>query len=99
MQEGNVKTLQRNLDPVTGKLITPLLNNSKSTEISSLFGKESWRLLHLCGIKGRSFLKKTASSWEDDSDYKMLENIVKNLVVVNGVTESSFTYQDSPEQV
>ena len=78
---------KENLDHVTGKLITPLLNNSKSTEISSLFGKESWRLLHLCGIKGRSFLEKPASSWEDDSDYKMLKNIVKNFVVVNDVAE------------
>ena len=78
---------RENLDPVTGKLITPLLSNSKSTEISTLFGKESWRLLHLCRIKGKSFLEKPASSWKDCSDYTMLKNIVKNFVVVNDVAE------------
>ena len=78
---------RENLDPVTGKLITPLLSNSKSTEISTLFGKESWRLLHLCRIKGKSFLEKPTSSWKDCSDYTMLKNIVKNFVVVNDVAE------------
>ena len=78
---------RENLDPVTGKLITPLLSNSKSTEISTLFGKESWRLLHLCRIKGKSFLEKPASSWKDCSDYTMLKNIVKNFVVLNDVAE------------
>ena len=47
-----------NLGPVKGKLVTPMIGNWKSIEISKLFGKESWRLLRLCGIKGKSFLEK-----------------------------------------
>lgn len=76
-----------NLGPVKGKLITPVISNLKSIEISNLFGKESWRLLRLCGIEGKSFLDKPASSWENCSDYKMLQNIVSNFVVVNDVAE------------
>ena len=72
---------------ITGKLITPLLSNSRSTLIYNLFGKESWRLLRLCGVEGKSFLEHPVSSWDEHSDYKMLENIVKNVVVVNDVAE------------
>ena len=75
------------LEPVKGKLITPMISEMKSIEISILFGRESWRLLRLCGIEGKSFLVKTASSWENCNDYKMLKNIVSNFVVVNDVAE------------
>ena len=64
-----------------------MINEMKSIEISILFGKESWRLLRLCGIEGKSFLVQTASSWENCNDYKMLKNIVSNFVVVNDVAE------------
>ena len=82
-----LKHYSENLSPVKGKLITPDISNMNSIEISSLFGKESWRLLHLCRIEGKSFLEKTPSSWENDNDYKILKNIVKNFVVVNDVAE------------
>ena len=72
-----------NLVPVTNK---PDLSNLKSIEISKLFGRESWRLLHLCRIEGKSFLEKPAASWDDCSDYKMLEKIVEKFVVVNDMT-------------
>ena len=75
------------LEPVKGKLITPMISEMKSIEISILFGRESWRLLRLCGIEGKSFLVQTASSWENCNDYKMLKNIVSNFVVVNDVAE------------
>ena len=32
-----------NLEPVKGKLVTPIINEMKSIEISNLFGKESWK--------------------------------------------------------
>ena len=76
-----------NLGPVKGKLVTPMISKLKTIEISVLFGKESWRLLRLCGIEGKSFLEKTASSWENCGDYKIMENIVSNFVVVNDVAE------------
>ena len=76
-----------NLGPVTGKLIIPELINFKSIDISVLFGKESWRLLHLCRIEGKSFLDKPVCSWKNCSDYKKLEIIVENFVVVNDVAE------------
>ena len=82
-----LKHYTENLGPVKGKLITPDISNLNSIDISTLFGKESWRLLHLCGIEGKSFLEKPASCWENCNDYKMLENIVKNFVVVNDVAE------------
>ena len=43
-------------EPVKGKLITPMISEMKSIEIMILFGRESWRLLRLCGIEGKSFL-------------------------------------------
>ena len=82
-----LKHYTENLSPVKGKLITPDISNKNSIEISTLFGKESWRLLHLCRIEGKSFLAKPPSSWENDSDYKILKHIVKNFVVVNDVAE------------
>ena len=93
-----LKHYTENLSPVKGKLITPDISNMNSIEISSLFGKESWRLLHLCRIEGKSFLEKTPSSWENDNDYKMLKNIVKNFVVVNDVAERAVC-KESSEQV
>ena len=75
------------LESIRGKLITPDISNAKSISISNLFGKESWRLLRLCGIEGKSFLEKPASSWENCNDYKMLQNIVSNFAVVNDVAE------------
>ena len=82
-----LKHYKEHLPSITGKLITPLLSETSSTNISILFGEESWRLLRLCGIEGKSFLEKPASSWNNCSDYKMLGNIVKNFVVVNDVAE------------
>ena len=41
------------LESIRGKLITPDISNVKSISISNLFGKESWRLLRLCGIEGK----------------------------------------------
>ena len=82
-----LKHYTENLSPVKGKLITPDISNKNSIEISTLFGKESWRLLHLCKIEGKSFLAKPPSSWETDSDYKILKHIVKHFIVVNDVAE------------
>ena len=76
-----------NLGHVKGKLMTPMINKMKSIEISILFGKESWRFLRLCGIEGKSFLVKTASSWDNCSEYIMLKDIVSNFVVVNDAAE------------
>ena len=72
---------QKTLVLVKGKLITPVISNIKSIE--NLFGKESWRLLRLCGIQGKSFLEKPASTWKDCSEFKMMQNIASNFVVVN----------------
>ena len=53
------------LEPVKGKLITPMISEMKSIEISILFGRESWRLLCLCGIEGKTlFLVQTDLHWK-----------------------------------
>ena len=81
------KVMLKHFTENLGKLITPDLSNLKSIEISKLFGRESWKLLHICRIEGKSFLAKSATSWDNCSDYKMLEKIVENFVVVNDVAE------------
>ena len=75
------------LENMKGKLITPDLRNVKALKMSTLFGKESWRLLRLCGIQGKSFLEKPASSWDTCKEYKELKEIISNFVVVNDVAE------------
>ena len=76
-----------NLEPIKGKLITPITSDLKSVQISKLFGRESWRLLCACGIEGKSFLQKAASDWESCDEFKKLQNVVSNFAVVNDVAE------------
>ena len=75
------------IENIKGKLITPDLRNIQVLNISTLFGKESWRLLRLSGIQGKSFLDKPASSWDSYKEYKELKEIVSNFVAVNDVAE------------
>ena len=78
-----INAYEEDLGHITGKLVTPVIDNVKSVE--KLFGKESWRLLRLCGIEGKSFLENPAYTWKDCSDFKIMQNIVSNFVVVNDV--------------
>ena len=80
-----LKHYTEDLGVVKGKLIIPEISNIKSIE--NLFGKESWRLLRLCGIQGKSFLKNPASTWKDCSEFKLMQNIASNFVVVNDAAE------------
>ena len=80
-----INAYEEDLGNITGKLVTPVIDNVKSVE--KLFGKESWRLLRLCGIEGKSFLENPAYTWKDCSDFKIMQNIVSNFVVVNDVAE------------
>ena len=80
-----INAYEEHLGHITGKLVTPVIDNVKSVE--KLFGKESWRLLRLCGIEGKSFLENPAYTWKDCSDFKIMQNIVSNFVVVNDVAE------------
>ena len=80
-----LKAFKEEIGQIKGKLVTPVIENFKSIE--KLFGKESRRLLHLCGIEGKSFLDNPANTWKDNSDYKLMQNIVSNFVVVNDVAE------------
>ena len=80
-----LKHYTEDLGAVKGKLITPMISNIKSIE--NLFGKESWRLLRLCGIQGKSFLDKPASTWKDCIEFKKMQNIASNFVVVNDAAE------------
>ena len=67
-----LKHYTEDLGVVKGKLIIPEISNIKSIE--NLFGKES-------------FLKNPASTWKDCSEFKLMQNIASNFVVVNDAAE------------
>ena len=59
---------------------------TKNKKIPSMIGQNSWLLFETLGVN-TEWLKTPVQTWEENEDYLKAMNFLKNIRVVNDVTE------------
>ena len=77
---------QRPQQFMPGKPAFPQMNNVAT--LTQFIGPRSWLLFHLMGVDG-VWLRQDPDEWENNDDYVLMRDVVRDLSVVNDAAERS----------